>query len=261
MATVSSMSAAAAGQDDGDRDPEPPGGVEDEAVALPEAVDREPEPPAGLFVGVRAGDVQNEIRTELLQEAGDMGLDLGQVLDVAVARPQTHVERPRRLLGRVDVHLVDGEREHVLPARERGGRPVSLMEVAVDDEHPLDQPLRPQGLDGHGHVVEDAALAGGRRGGIPCDMAASLSTRGLAGRRSADDRCQSAGENGLRAARSAIRVPVRSLRNSGRGAGLLPWRAPERGSPGEPRRLVEQSYFRWERCGPRRTSVVAGRRI
>ena len=41
---------------------------------------------------------------------------------------------------------------------------VAVVEVEVDDEHPLRETARPQACDGHRHVVEDAephAAAGG----------------------------------------------------------------------------------------------------
>ena len=174
------------GQNDGHRDPQAPGALDDELVPLfqPRLRQRQ-SAELVLFVGVGPSQVENDIRPEILIYLGDARAQLGQVLGVAVAGPETDVDRAQRLFAGIDVHLVDGQGEDLLMAGQGGGRAVSLVEVAVDDHDPIGELVLDDLARGHGDVVEEAealAVVGESVVEAAADVDGEAALQGLAGR-------------------------------------------------------------------------------
>jgi len=113
---------------------------------------------AQLIAGQRIspGQVENDVRREFLVDLREVAPHRFQIGPVSVSRPQPDIQGPGHFFRRVDVHLMDGERENVLPLFEDRGRPVALVDVAVDDHHPADPALPLELLNGDRRVVEKA---------------------------------------------------------------------------------------------------------
>ncbi len=85
-----------------------------------------------------------------------MGPHAGKVGLVSVPGPESYIQGARGLFGGIDVHLMDGEGEDMVRPGKDDRRPVSLVEIAVDDHGLPDLAFRPELFHRHGHVVQDA---------------------------------------------------------------------------------------------------------
>jgi len=151
------VGAVAAPADDRQRSRRPPCCLEHQPVAFEEPRLRESQP-ADTVAGERVGpgDVEHEVGPAAGERLLDRRSERRQVLVVTGAVLQPDVERSGMLAQREVSRAVDRHREHGGIGAENLRRAVALVDVAVEDQHPVHRPAGLHLPGGDGGVVEQA---------------------------------------------------------------------------------------------------------
>ena len=154
---VRNLTRVAAGEGDADGDAVAASEAEDESVAAAEAIDGEREAAELVFtVRIGAGDVEDEVGMKIVEGAGEVRVEDGEIVFVAEAIGEIGVESGGRPGLRIIVLLMNGESEDRGIAGKNGGGTVAVVDVGVDDHGSLDGTVVLEAADGDGDVVDDA---------------------------------------------------------------------------------------------------------
>jgi len=152
----------ASGEGHGDGDVFCAAGLDDGGVSFDDADGGHFEVGEWVFVhGVAAGEVEDDVGGEALEEFGKGLVEKGEVGVVVGSGIEFDVEVGSGFGEGVDVALVHGEGEDVGVEGEDEGGAVAVVDIEVDDHGGGDGFFGDEGADGDGDVVVDAeAFAG-----------------------------------------------------------------------------------------------------
>ncbi len=128
--------------------------IEDQPVALDEAVEREREAAQAItFIRVYARLIKDYVRAKPLDGAGQRARQGVEILFIGRSVIEPYVDGALLFYERVILLTVKRQREDLRVIGEDVSRPVALMNVAVDDRGAAYQPFGSKQPDGDGYVV------------------------------------------------------------------------------------------------------------